>query len=177
MNLPDKVIRPDPEICDDPATEMQLGLIPQKDESVPLSSQPAHVELTDHTNRGQSTEANDILLKYNIGDIGREEDMEECRDLLPILTHGDIVFFWKGHDIWKLAMFDEVIEDGRYAFLPKVDPYQRLKLTPDRLWRYINFPHTVDKVAGQSTTHDSSGVGITSDPSETDGDPCLWRDP
>ena len=46
--------------------------------------------------------------------------MEERRDLLPFLTHGDIVFFWKGHDTWKLAMFDEVIEDGRYAFITKI---------------------------------------------------------
>ena len=68
--------------------------------------------------------------------------MEERRDLLPFLKKGDIVFFWKGYDIWKLAIFDEVIEDGRYAFITKVDPYQRMKLTPERLWRYINFPRS-----------------------------------
>ena len=68
--------------------------------------------------------------------------MEERCDLLPFLKKGDIVFFWKGYDIWKLAIFDEVIEDGRYAFITKVDPYQRMKLTPERLWRYINFPRS-----------------------------------
>ena len=72
-------------------------------------------------------------------------------------------------------MFDEMIEDGRYAFVTKVDPYQRLKLTPDRLWKYINFPCTVNKVVGQPTSLDLSGVGVASNPSKTDGDPFLVR--
>ena len=104
---------PPPENRDDPAPEMQPNPNPQKDESVPLSSLSTHSKLTG---------AEYILSKYNIGDIGLEEDMEERRDLLPFLKKGDIVFLWKGYDIWKLAIFDEVIEDGRYAFITKVDP-------------------------------------------------------
>ena len=90
---------------------------PQKDESVPLSFLSTHSKPTGYNNHGQSTEAERILSKYNIGDIGLEEDMEERRDLLPFLKQGDIVFFWKGYDIWKLAIFDEVIEDGQYIYI------------------------------------------------------------
>ena len=66
--------------------------------------------------------------------------MEDCPDFIPLLKPGDLVFFWKGHDIWRLAMFDEVTEEGRFAFITRLEPdtQTRLKLTPDRLYGDIS---------------------------------------
>ena len=107
-----------------------------------------------------------ILLKYTIGDIGNAEDMEERRDLIPLLKPGDLVFFWKGHDTWKLTMFDEVMEDGRYAFITRAKPFTCMKLTPDRLWRYINFPCTADNLKEQPTSLEAPPIDIEPGPIE-----------
>ena len=68
------------------------------------------------------------------------------------------MFFWKGYDTWKLAMFDEMIEDRHFAFITRAKPFTGMKLTPDRLWRYINFPRTTDNVVEQPTSFDAAPI-------------------
>ena len=63
--------------------------------------------------------------------------MEDRCDLIPFPKPDDLMFFWKGYDTWKLAIFD-VIEDARFAFITGLEPYTGLKFTPDKLWRFIS---------------------------------------